>query len=293
MKKITTYSIEHQQKLFNLSSNKKDFFFVELGKNSLFNPEPRRSETYTLGFLREGEMISQTGLSIKTVKGPAVLALSPTTIRSITETENQPLLDIIFFTDAYLLANRANVFYLMQFDFFENEDKSTLPLNPEQASKIEQVFNLIKTTISEHHLHEQEIIRSCIYILIHEINSFHQLHSSATDQAKENVSPILMNFRKLLNKEFRNNHSVNFYADKLNITPKHLSEVLKRQSGKTAGEWINEVIILEAKVLLQNKTLPISEISESMNFSDQSVFGKFFKTHTSQTPLAYRKSILQ
>lgn len=265
---------------------------MELGKNSLFNPEPRRSETYTIGFLREGEIISQAGLSTKTVKGPAVLTLSPTTVRSITETENQPLLDIIFFTDAYLLANRANVFYLMQFDFFENEDKSTLPLNPAQASKIEQVFNLIKTTIKDHHLHEQEIIRSCIYILIHEINSFHHSHSSSENQIKENVSPILMNFRKLLNKEFRNNHSVNFYADKLNITPKHLSEVLKKQSGKTAGEWINEVIVLESKVLLQNKTLSISEISESMNFSDQSVFGKFFKTHTSQTPLAYRKSIL-
>jgi len=293
MKKITTYSIEGHQKLFNLSSNKKDFFFVELGKNSLFNSEPRRSETYTLSFLKEGEIISRTGLTTKTIQGPAIMALAPTLVRSITETENQPLIEIIFFTAEYLLANRTNVFYLMQFDFFDNEDKCVLNLNAGQAAKIEQVFNLIKTTIDENHLHEQEIIRSCIYILIHQINSFHQSNSNHESEIKENTSPFLMNFRKLLNREFRNNHSVSFYADKLNITPKHLSEVLKKQSGKTAGEWINEVIILESKVLLQNKTLSISQISESMNFSDQSVFGKFFKTHTSQTPLQYRKSIIQ
>lgn len=293
MKKISTYSIEYQQKLFDLSSNKKDFFFVELGKNSLFNPEPRRSETYTLGFLKEGEIMSRTGLTTKIVKGPAIFSIGPTVVRSLTETENQPIMEIIFFTEDYLMANRSNVFYLMQFDFFDNEEKCTFSLDTEQAAKIEQVFNLIKTTIKDRHLHEQEIVRSCIYILIHETNAFHKSQPAIENQFKENLSPVLIGFRKLLKKEFRNNHSVSFYADKLNITPKHLSEVLKRQSGKTAGEWINEVILLEAKVLLQNKTLSVAQISDSLNFSDQSVFGKFFKTHTLQTPLAYRKATLQ
>ena len=292
MKKITTYSIEHHQKVFNLSSNKKDFFFVELGKNSLFNSEPRRSETYSISFLKEGEVISQAGLTTQTIKAPAMIALGPTVVRTVRETENQPRMEIIFFTDDYLLANRSNVFYLMEFDFFDNEEQHTFSLNPEQARKIERIYDMMKDTLREHHYHEQEIIRSCIYILIHELNSFHKLQESPESHFNEKMSPILVNFKKLLKKEYQKQRSVNFYADKLNITAKHLSEILKKQSGKTAGEWIDEVIILEAKVLLQNKTLSVAEVSEFLNFSDQSVFGKFFKTHTGLTPLQYRKTTI-
>jgi AraC family transcriptional activator of pobA len=290
MKKITTYSIQHHQKVFNLSSNKKDFFFIELGKNSLFNTEPRRSETYSISFLKEGEVISQAGLVKKTIKAPAIIALGPTIVRTVKETENSPKMDIIFFTDDYLLANRANVFYLMEFDFFENEELHSFGLTKIQAKKIERVFEIIKDTIDEKNFHEQEIIRSCIYILIHEINSF--LHKNASEiHPLEKLPSIVLNFKNLLKKEFQHNHTVHFYADKLNITPKHLSEILKKQTGKTAGDWINESVILEAKVLLQNQSYSVAQISDFLNFSDQSVFGKFFKSNTGITPLEYRKSI--
>lgn len=292
MKKIATYSIQHHQKVFNLSSNKKDFFYVALGKNSLFNPEPRRSETYALSFLKKGEVVLQSGLLKQTIKGPCLVALGPTVVRTMQETENQPYMDIIFFTEEYLLANRSNVFYLMQFDFFDNDDRHACNLNPQQAKKIERIYSMIKETITEHHIHEPDIVRSCIFTLIHELDSFHKLNPEPKSHFNENVSPLLAAFKKLLNKEYQQQRLVSFYADKLNVTPKHLSEVLKKETGKTAGEWIDEVIILEAKVLMQNKSLPVSEVSEYLNFSDQSVFGKFFKTHTSLTPMQYRKSAL-
>lgn len=292
MKKITTYSIQSLQKVFNLSSNKKDFFFVEIGSGSVFNPEPRRSETYSISLLKKGNLEIQTGLLSQTIMGPAMVALGPTVVRSLKEGKEQPVMEIIFFTDDYLLANRSNVFYMMEFDFFENDELHTLNLTPEQAQKIERIYNLIKETLATHHFHQQEIIRSYIFILIHELNAFHKIKNNDNSNFIEKMSPVLINFKKLLNKEYRHERSVNFYAGKLNMTPKHLSDLLKKQTGKTAGEWIDEVIILEAKVLLQNKSLPVAEISDALHFSDQSVFGKFFKTHTSLTPLQYRKSAL-
>lgn len=291
MKKITTYSIQHHQKVFNLSSNKKDFFFIELGKNSLFNTEPRRSETYSISFLKEGEVISQAGLVKKRIKAPAIIALGPSIVRTVKETENHPKMEIIFFTDDYLLANRTNVFYLMEFDFFESEEQNSFGLNEIQAKKIERIFNLMKETLEEKNFHEQEIIRSYILILIHELNSYLQKTEASENHHLEKLPAIVVNFKKLLKKEYHNNHTVNFYADKLNITPKHLSEILKKQTGKTAGDWITESVILEAKVLLQNQTYSVAQISESLNFSDQSVFGKFFKSNTGLTPLEYKKSI--
>lgn len=291
MKKITTYSIQHHQKVFNLSSNKKDFFFIELGKNSLFNTEPRRSETYSISFLKEGEVISQAGLVKKKIKAPAIIALGPTIVRTIKETENSPKMEIIFFTDDYLLANRTNVFYLMEFDFFENDELYDFGLSEIQAKKIGKIYDLIKETLQENNFHEQEIIRSYILVLIHELNSFLQTTKTAENHHLEKLPAILVNFKNILKKEYQNQHTVNFYADKLNITPKHLSEILKKQTGKTAGDWINESVILEAKVLLQNHTYSVAQISEFLNFSDQSVFGKFFKSNTGFTPLEYKKSI--
>ncbi|MXN90234.1 helix-turn-helix domain-containing protein [Flavobacterium sp. Sd200] len=292
MKKIATYSIQQHQKVFNLSSNKKDFFYVELGKGSLFNPEPRRSETYALCFLKQGEILLQTGLQKQTVKAPSLIALGPTVVRSMHETENQPYMDIIFFTGNYLLEKRSNVFYLMEFDFFEDNDLHTSHLNPIQAKKTARIFNMIKEAVEEHHIHEPEMVRSSIFALIHEMDSFVKNYPAPQSHISEKVSPILGAFKRLLNKEYQQQRFVSFYADKLNVTPKHLSELLKKETGKTAGEWIDEVIVLEARVLLQNKSLSVSQVSEYLNFSDQSVFGKFFKTHTSLTPLQYRKSLL-
>lgn len=291
MKKITTYSIQHHQKVFNLSSNKKDFFFIELGKNSLFNVEPRRSETFSISFLKEGEVISQTGLVKKRIKAPAIIALGPSVVRTVKETENSPKMEIIFFTDDYLLANRTNVFYLMEFDFFENEELHSFGLSDVQAKKVGRIFDLMKETIQEKNFHEQELIRSYIFVLVHELNSFLQATKTSENYHLEKLPAIVVNFKNLLKKEYQNQHTVNFYADKLNITPKHLSEILKKQTGKTASDWINESVILEAKVLLQNHTHSVAQISEFLNFSDQSVFGKFFKSNTDFTPLEYRKSI--
>jgi AraC-like DNA-binding protein len=95
----------------------------------------------------------------------------------------------------------------------------------------------------------------------------------------------------LLVKEFWRHRSVGFYADRLNVTPKYFSEVIKKQTGKTAGEWIDDAVLLEAKVLLQDIDLGIAQISDRLNFCDQSVFGKFFKTHTGISPIEYRKAL--
>jgi AraC family transcriptional activator of pobA len=87
-------------------------------------------------------------------------------------------------------------------------------------------------------------------------------------------------------------HKLEFYASHLHVMPKSLSTAIKKQTGKSAGKWINETIALEAKVLLQNKTLTVSQISGMLNFSDQSVFGKFFRASTGVSPITYRKKFL-
>ena len=95
-------------------------------------------------------------------------------------------------------------------------------------------------------------------------------------------------FIETLSKNYMQERSVGFYADELNLTPKYLTTVIRKASGRTATDWINSFVILEAKNLLKYSTLSIQEIAYKLNFPNQSFFGKYFKNHTGQTPSAYR-----
>ena len=96
-------------------------------------------------------------------------------------------------------------------------------------------------------------------------------------------------FLQKVEEEHRENHSVKHYADELFVTPKYLSTVVEEMSGKSAKQWINEYIALDAKVLLQSTQKDIQEISNDLNFIDVSFFGKFFKRMTGMTPKAFRE----
>ena len=102
---------------------------------------------------------------------------------------------------------------------------------------------------------------------------------------------ILIKFIQILEDNFMTERSVTFYADKLFVTPKHLSAVLKEISEKTAGEWIDLRVILEAKLLLRSTGLNIQEISTKLNFANQSFFGKYFKHLTGMSPRDYRAKL--
>ena len=101
-------------------------------------------------------------------------------------------------------------------------------------------------------------------------------------------TPIRLQTTIKLNQKNQTNLNLSFYADKMHLTPKYFSTIIKKVSGKTAGAWINEMLLLESKVRLQNKDQTITQISYDLNFSDPSHFGKFFKKHIGISPLGYR-----
>lgn len=93
-----------------------------------------------------------------------------------------------------------------------------------------------------------------------------------------------------LGDNYKNARDIGYYADKLCISAKHLSQVVKDVSGKTALEIIEDYVLTECKALLLSTTMTIQEISDELNFPSQSVFGKYFKRLTGLSPKAYRKA---
>ena len=100
---------------------------------------------------------------------------------------------------------------------------------------------------------------------------------------------ICQNFMKLLMSHYKECRDVKFYADKLYITPKYLSNTLKAVTGKKAGQMIDEYVVLQAKILLSSTNMTIQQISEELNFANQSFFGRYFKRITGLSPTQYRR----
>ncbi|MBQ3998069.1 MAG: AraC family transcriptional regulator [Paludibacteraceae bacterium] len=95
-------------------------------------------------------------------------------------------------------------------------------------------------------------------------------------------------FTRLL-QQYPHEREVQWYAKKLNITPKYLSEICKERSNKSAGEWIADITISELKHYLRNTTMPIREIARVMEFPNASFFCQYTKKHTGLTPNHFRK----
>ena len=139
-----------------------------------------------------------------------------------------------------------------------------------------------------------EIIRSEFRLLIYRICRVID-HYTDISEITPNLVPhdrherYFERFVQTLSRHYMQERSVGFYADELNLTPKYLTTVIRKASGRTATDWINSFVILEAKNMLKYSALSIQEIAYRLNFPNQSFFGKYFKNHTGKTPSAYRE----
>lgn len=133
-------------------------------------------------------------------------------------------------------------------------------------------------------------VRCIIQAALYEMMDINLRNAPRTTLARTRRQEIMARFIIAVGEDFRSERSVAYYARKLCITPKHLSAVVKEISGRTAGDWIETYVVMEAKVLLKSTDMNIQEISDALNFANQSFFGKYFRAHTHMSPTAFRKS---
>ena len=98
-------------------------------------------------------------------------------------------------------------------------------------------------------------------------------------------------FMSLVAENFKTQRDISFYADKLCVTGKYLSTMLKQETGMTALDWIERYVVLYAKSCLSSTSMSIQEISDELDFPSQSVFGKYFKRVEGISPKAYRHTL--
>lgn len=138
-----------------------------------------------------------------------------------------------------------------------------------------------------------ELIKSHITILVYELAYSKEFSEGGYVFTSSRKEELAVRFIGLVGQEFRSHRDVQYYAEKLHISRKHLTRSIKEVYNLTPKEIIDQKIVGEAKVLLQKTELTISELMDELNFTDQAAFSKFFKNNTGLSPLSYRKNMLR
>lgn len=166
--------------------------------------------------------------------------------------------------------------------------RPVVEITPENTSRLLACIEMIEADIADttHKFLLEKIQNSLVRFFLETDNA---LGAEDTDLPLPRYGNILRSFMGLLIDNFRSEHSVPFYSNALSLSPQYLTAVIKGQTGRTVSDFIDEMLYSEARNLLGNSDLSIQQIAETLHFSDQSAFTKFFKRQSSVTPKEYRR----
>lgn len=172
-------------------------------------------------------------------------------------------------------------------------DNPVIHIDDEELTSLRLAYDMLRShlQVKSRPYHGAALAAMCEVLFYNTLGIY---SSRVKDTAcKSRRQELLTRFIELVEDNFKAERSVGFYAGRLYVTPKHLSAVIKEMSDLTAGEWIDRRVILEAKNMLRSTGMNIQEISGSLNFANQSFFGKYFKHLTGVSPRDYRSKMVK
>lgn len=164
-------------------------------------------------------------------------------------------------------------------------------MNEEDVELFNHYYDIIYMKVKkEKRLYHEEVMKALLQAAFYELSAdLNNFVSEAEDDLIRQGDILFKNFMELLYHSKIKSRSVSWYAGQLHVTPKYLSAVCKKLSGKTASKWINEYVVEDIRSLLKHSTLSVKEISQELDFPNLSFFGKYVKAHLEMSPKNYRK----
>lgn len=251
---------------------------------------PFRSDSYTIMIILSGSSKIQFNLLDYTIQAQDIVLISPHTVTHIKEIESSMSLIAISFTMNFAINHTLNRTDVSAFEFFASKTALSLKLKEAEIKSLVQLSQLLyEMNTSFSSFYRKELLIHSFNLLMYQVAAIYSEKYAANVTKMTRKEELASKFIKLLEENFKRERKVQFYSDVMNLTAAHLSKILKEVSGKTTGELIDAAIITEACILLSNPALNVSQISDELNFSDQSFFGKFFKKHIGLSPSEYRR----
>lgn len=258
---------------------------------------PCRFHGYMAFFCIQGEFEVEINLKKFTIRKDSMFIYTPGNIVRVTNIDPKEKESVHF----VVVAISEDLMSSTRFDFSKlyNESLRLLEspcvvINENERELCRKYFDLIQEVSKIRMPNMRESVAALISSIFYLMGAmWTDRLTAAKKNGGEEVSTrskiVLEDFLMLVRDYHTKERSLSFYADKLYLTPKYLSKLIKSVSGKSAHEWIDSFVILEAKNLLKYSDMSIKSIVYELNFPNQTTFYRFFKTKTGMTPSEYRK----
>lgn len=257
-------------------------------ENSMLLKQTYTVEGFAIAICRQGMKKIKINLKEYDITENTIVTVLPNSLIEIVDASNGTM-EFLFFPIGFMSDIE---FHSIDIDFaIKLVENPCIKATDEQISILLEYHSFISNRCkSPDWGHRIDIIKRLLIPFSIEIADIYNYKSNKSSNARiDHKDYIFSSFMKLLYKEHRKQRTIKFYADKLCLSPKYFALVIKHTSGKSAVALINEMIISTIKSLLRSSDKTILQISEELNFPNQSFFSRFFKKHTGLTPLEYRR----
>ena len=275
---------------FNHKFECRVFRFEDVLRNTSRNIPPNKWSYYRIGLIKKGSGNFLTGIH-KFQARKNTLVVIPA--RIITSSRNWSI-DMegyfLLFNMDFFLQNNFPHQYLESKKILSSSIQPFVHLTDEQAKEVENIFETMLKEQESNDNHKDELIALKIIELL--ILSERLFEEELLLETNLPAVDVIKRFIDLLEANFAKERSVGFYATQLNVHPNHLNSLIKKHTGLTAKESIQNRLLLETKYLLHSTSLSIKEISNQVGFNDPNYFAVFFKRLENISPGNYRSSFI-
>ncbi len=248
---------------------------------------PHRKDYYLLVFIRLGGGRQWIDMNPYTLKDNTIYFMAPNQVIVKEEMVKLTSTGIAFTKD--FLAVQENM-SLMMLPIIKNpETVHELMLKDKDIVFVEDIIAKIALEYQDPSEWQHQMLSAYLKVLLTYLSRIYSEQLSENDISADKT--LLKNFLTKVNDCFSELHEVSDYASLLNISPGHLSESVKNQSGRPAIKHIHDRLIMESRRLLMHTDSSIKEIAYNLGFTDASYFNRFFKRETGVTPVEYRIDI--
>lgn len=189
------------------------------------------------------------------------------------------------FHSNFLISNLENENILNRFEFLKTSSNPKTSFDEIPSNYIETIFDRIFFEFTSKTI-DKEIIKSYLFCLLNEIN---KIQTKLPINKPSRQEEVCNKFKELISLNLRESLSLVDYASKLNLSVNHLNKIIKQITGKSSSKLIEEAIVTEAKIMLYQTNLSITEIAQDLKIYDNSYFSRLFKKSEGITPSEFRK----
>ena len=276
-----------------------DFFLVDVdsGQNLEFMNDPFRADAYFLVYCVNGGLDIEVNLKSYSLSSDMLLISLPGSILRVVTPLNKDSRDgrflVLAFSKDFLTDINIDIRKATDGHYFFSETPC-IEIDREERRFLSKYLSLMKDIMDTDIPGKKGALGALFSSIFYVLSGLYQAKMESNDQpevvssSQIRLKLLFESFMKLVSEYHISERGVAFYAGRLGLTPKYLSKLVKQYSGRSAPDWIDSFVILEAKSMLRYSGDSIKEIVYRLNFLNPSVFYKYFKAHTGMTPSEYR-----